>query len=94
MGRDGMRPARIAFAREMDFNFIASVEVLETSVGIGDRGNVGIIGNEKLLLGAILTINLNRAGLGMINRPEFTDAGIRQQETGKVSHQREGGRKD
>ena len=94
MRRDGARPASTAFAREADLYLITGVEVLKTSVAIGECGNLGIIGNEKLRLGAILTIHLNCAGLSVLNGPKFTDTGIRQQETGKISHQRAGGRKD
>ena len=94
MWRDRLRPAGVAFASETDLNNIASLQVLETGIGIGGRGNLGIVGNEKSLQGTILAIHLNRTGLGVVNGPEFTDAGIRQQETGKISHQREGRRKD
>ena len=75
---DRVRPASIAFARKINLNRITGIEVLKPGVQISGSGNLGIVGDEKLLQGAILAIHLNRARLTLMNGPEFTDAGIRQ----------------
>ena len=94
MQPDRPRPTRTALTNKTDLNRITDIEILKAGARIRGRGNLGKIGNQKSLLGAILAVHLNRARLRWIDRPQFPRAGFRPKETRKVSHQRQGRCKD